>query len=150
MVCVDVVMMNAAARREGPEAARRPSLLIVDDVADTRELYALYFKTRGFTVFTAMDGRGGIDVAIEWRPELIVMDLSMPGMDGIAAMQALRRDARVRHTPIIILTGYPLRAVQSGALEAGAAALLTKPCLPEELEQHVRRLLPDDPLEPTR
>jgi len=119
--------MNAAARDEAPRPAPRPSILIVDDVADTRELYALYFRTRGFTVLHAMDGRHGIDVAMVRQPDLIVMDLSMPEMDGIAATQAL--------------TGYPLRAVQAGAIEAGADAFLTKPCLPEDLEQHVHRLL---------
>ena len=136
-------MANAAERSEAPDSSQPPSLLIVDDVADTRELYALYFRMRGFTVSTAIDGRNGLDVARERRPDLIVMDLSMPGMDGISALQALKRDARLRHIPVVIFTGYPLHAVQRGALDAGAAALLTKPCLPEELEQHVRRLLPD-------
>jgi two-component system, cell cycle response regulator DivK len=133
--------MNAAVRDEAPRPAPRPSILIVDDVADTRELYALYFRTRGFTVLHAMDGRHGIDVSMVRQPDLIVMDLSMPEMDGIAATHALKRDARMRHTPIILLTGYPLRAVQAGAIEAGADAFLTKPCLPEDLEQHVHRLL---------
>jgi two-component system cell cycle response regulator DivK len=62
-------------------------------------------------------------------------------MDGITVTRTLKRDARLRHTPIIILTGYPLRAVQEGVLEAGADAFLAKPCLPDELEQHVRRVL---------
>ena len=133
--------MNVAARRPAEEPTRRPSLLIVDDVADTRELYALYFTMRGFTVYTALDGRNGIDVTLARRPDVIVMDLSMPGMDGIAAMQTLKRDARVRDTPIIMLTGYPLRAVQGGAIEAGAAAFLTKPCLPEDLVKEIHNVL---------
>ena len=137
--------MNAAARSETPEPARPSSVLIVDDVTDTREMYGLYFRTRGFTVFTAMDGRHGIDAATEHRPDVIIMDLSMPGVNGIDATSALKRDARLRNIPIIILTGYPLRAVQGGVLEAGADAFLTKPCLPEELEQHVRRLLEPGP-----
>src|SRR3954466_4411841 len=111
--------MNAAARYEAPRPPPRPSILIVDDVADTRGLYALYFRTRGFTVLHATGGPHGIDLATAQQPILIVMDLSMPEMDGIAATHALKRDAKMRHTPIILLTGYPLRAVEAGAIEAG-------------------------------
>jgi two-component system, cell cycle response regulator DivK len=136
--------MNAAAR-ETPRPEHPASILIVDDVSDTREMYAFYFRKQGFTVFTALDGRNGLDVAMAQRPDVIVMDLSMPGMDGIAVTRAIKRDARVRHIPILILTGYPMRAVQEGVLEAGADGFLTKPCLPDELEQHVRRLLDAGP-----
>src|SRR5438067_2051952 len=81
----------------------------------------------------------------EWRVDAVVMDLAMPTLDGIAATSKLKTDARTRETPVIILTGYPMRAVQQGALEAGADAFLTKPCLPEDLEQQVRRLLDNPP-----
>jgi two-component system, cell cycle response regulator DivK len=110
---------------------------------DTRELYALYFGTIGFAVLTAQDGRQAIDVATEHQPDVVVMDLSMPGMDGATAMERLKRDARTRTIPIILLTGFPLLAIERRVLEAGAAVFLTKPCLPEDLEQHVRRLLGD-------
>jgi CheY-like chemotaxis protein len=132
--------MNAAAR-EASRPDHPVSVLIVDDVSDTREMYAFYFRRQGFTVSTALDGRNGLDVAMAQRPDVIVMDLSMPGMDGITVTRTLKRDARLRHIPILILTGYPMRAVQEGALEAGADGFLTKPCLPEDLEQHVRRVL---------
>jgi len=141
--------MNAARQdAERPRADRPRSILIVDDTTDIRELYALYFRKRGYNVFTAMDGRAGMLSAVQHRPDVIVMDLSMPGIDGIDTTRELKRDARLRHTAVIILTGYPLRAVQGGALEAGAQAFLTKPCLPEELEEHVQRLL--DPDRPNR
>ena len=65
----------------------------------------------------------------------------MPGLDGIAATRQLKADERTRYTPVIILTGYLLRAIQDGALAGGADAFLTKPCLPEDLEQQVQRLL---------
>jgi len=136
--------MNAAAH-EAPRPDHPVSLLIVDDVSDTREMYAFYFRKQGFTVFTALDGRNGLDVVMAKRPDVIVMDLSMPGMDGLTLTRTLKRDARVRHIPIIILTGYPMRAVQDGVLEAGADGFLTKPCLPDELEQHVRRVLDAGP-----
>jgi CheY-like chemotaxis protein len=80
--------MNAAAGSEAPQPARPSSVLIVDDVTDTREMYGLYFRTRGFTVFTARDGRHGIDAATEHRPDVIIMDLSMPGVNGIGFSSA--------------------------------------------------------------
>lgn len=138
--------MNAARSDEVvARPDRPPSVLIVDDTRDTRELYALYLGIKGFTVFTAMDGRGALLTAVERRPDVIVMDLSMPGMDGITATRELKRDARMRNTPVIILTGYPLRAVEAEVREAGVKAFLTKPCLPEELEKHIQRLLNAQP-----
>jgi two-component system, cell cycle response regulator DivK len=135
--------MNAA--RQTSQRARPPSVLIADDVSDTREMYVLYFSNHGYKVYTATDGHCAMAVAAERRPDVIVMDLSMPGIDGISATRRLRRDARLRHIPIIILTAYPMRAAQDGVLESGADAFLTKPCLPEELEQHVRQLLDSKP-----
>ena len=120
---------------------RSPIVLIVDDTVDTRELYAMYFRSRGFTALLAHDGVAGVAAARQKNPDVIVMDLSMPGLDGITATRQLKADAATRRTPVIILTGYPMRAIQHGALEAGADAFLTKPCLPEDLEQHVLRCL---------
>jgi len=65
----------------------------------------------------------------------------MPKLDGIEATRGLKREPRTRNIPVILLTGYAYKAIEGGALEAGAAGFLTKPCLPEELEAAVRRLL---------
>ena len=113
----------------------------MDDTADVRELYAEYLTARGFRVATARDGEAGIAAATQSRPDIIVMDLSMPKLDGIEAIKRLKSDARTRKVPVILLTGYPYRAIEQGALEAGADAFLTKPCLPEDLESHVQHLL---------
>jgi two-component system, cell cycle response regulator DivK len=138
----DAGRTRPASRPEQPPHARSAGvILIVDDTADTRELYGMYFRSRGYIARTAHDGMSGIEAALRLRPDVIVMDLSMPGLDGIAATRRLKREPRTRHIPLIILTGYPMRAIQDGALEAGAEGFLTKPCLPEDLEQHVRRLL---------
>jgi two-component system cell cycle response regulator DivK len=136
---------QAAGPRRWPTPARGAGLvLVVDDTSDTRELYALYFQSRGFSVITAADGEAGVETALRYEPDVIVMDLAMPRLDGVAATQRLRQDARTRHTPIIILTGYQVQAMPLGTSEAGADALLTKPCLPEDLERSVRELLPSE------
>ena len=89
---------------------------------------------------TARDGLSGIDAAYRHQPDVIVMDLSMPGLDGIEATRRLKADPRTSHIPVVMLTAYPLNAVQGGALDR-ADAFLTKPCLPDDLEQQVQQLL---------
>jgi two-component system, cell cycle response regulator DivK len=90
---------------------------------------------------TANDGENAVRVALDQRPHVIVMDLSMPRLDGIDATRRIKRDRRARRGRVIILTGYPYKAIERGALESGADMFLTKPCLPEDLERHVRDLL---------
>jgi len=132
-------------RRPPPGVARGPLVLIAEDTFDTRELYELYLTQRGFRVQTVVDGEAAVETALESSPDVVVLDLSMPRVDGIAATKRLKQDARTRHIPIIILTGYPHKAIQQRALEAGADAFLPKPCLPEDLEQQIRKLLTSTP-----
>jgi two-component system cell cycle response regulator DivK len=134
------------AQQPRPKRGRHrvPLVLIVDDSQDVRDLYAEYLHYMGFRVLTALDGEGALEVARRIKPDVIVLDLSMPRLDGINATAQLRQDRRTQRIPIILLTGYPARAIERGALEAGASAFLTKPCLPEDLEAQIRRLLGQD------
>ena len=134
---VDRRCLNDEARR-APRDTRR--ILLVDDTADTREMFALYFRSRGFTVETASDGRAAIEAAHRLRPDVIVMDVAMPGLDGISATREIKQDPHTVDIPVVILTAYPIRAIKGGALETGARFAM-KPCAPEELEQHVRSVL---------
>ena len=118
---------------------RRPIILIADDTMDAREIYGTYFTGRGFNVLTANDGAAAIQVALDHRPDVIVMDLAMPQFDGITAAERIKDTARTRRTPVILLTGYP-QYVEQAALDRGVDRFLTKPCLPEELERHVNEL----------
>jgi two-component system, cell cycle response regulator DivK len=116
-------------------------VLIVDDSESAREMYAEYLNYRGFWTITAPDGAASVPVAINVRPAVIVMDLAMPRLDGVGAIRQLKQHPRTRGIPVILLTGHAVQAIEQGALEAGAAAFLTKPCLPEDLEQHIQRLI---------
>lgn len=119
-------------------ATRRPPvILIADDATDTRDLYADYFGGRGFTVVTAHNGARAVQAALDHAPDVIVMDLAMPQFDGITAMRRIKVDARLRRTRVILVTGYAYTGLEQAALQAGADRVLTKPCLPEELERHV-------------
>jgi CheY-like chemotaxis protein len=120
-------------------------VLIADDSRDARDMYGQYLRHRGFRTFTTPDGAAAVELAIELRPDVVVMDLSMPLFDGLTAIKRLKQHPRPRPIPVILLTGYPSLAIERGALEAGADVFLTKPCLPEDLEGHVRRVLESGP-----
>lgn len=125
------------------EAARRagePLVLVVDDYKDTRELYAEYIRMSGIDVETAADGFEGIEKAIILRPDVIVMDLSMPYLDGFETVRVLRGHERTRQIPVLALTGTMLES-EGRAREEGFAAFLRKPCLPQYLLHELRRFL---------
>jgi len=116
-------------------------VLVADDTRDARELYGLYLSHHGFSGELASDGVAAVDVAIQLQPDVIVMDLSMPHFAGFTATHASKAPPATRNIPVILLTGYPYKAIQQGALMGGVDVFLTKPCLPEDLETHVRLLL---------
>jgi len=124
-----------------PRAENPPLVLIVDDNEDGRDMYALYLEYVGLRVATAGDGKAGLDTARALRPDVVVMDLTMPGMDGWAATRAMRADAVLHDTPIIALTGQALKSAEQRARDAGCDRYLMKPCLPERLLEVIAELL---------
>lgn len=121
-----------------------PSILIVDDEANIRAALARWFDMRGFDVVTAADGLEAIDVCTNRRFDVITMDLEMPRMGGIEAIQIIRQsDSDV---PILIVTGLPRDAGR--ALSGGATKILMKPLRLRELEVEVRRLVYPDKILP--
>jgi CheY-like chemotaxis protein len=123
---------------EDPSA---PLVLVVDDVDHGREIFAEYLEYRGFRVATAADGLEAIEKAFDLRPDVILMDLSLPGIDGWEATRRLKADERTRDIPIIALTAHALASAHEKAREVGCNSVVTKPCLPKDLEQEVRRQL---------
>jgi len=126
-------------------AQRRRRILIVDDVEDIRDMYAFYLEHNGWYVEVAPDGETGIRLAQTAPFDVIVMDLAMPKMDGVAATRLLKSDARTRHIPIIIVSGHALQGIAGAALAAGAEGYCMKPCSPEALEQEIERVLKATP-----
>ncbi len=118
-----------------------PLVLVVDDVDHGREIFAEYLEFRGFRVATAADGLEALEKAFELRPDVILMDLSLPGIDGWEATRRLKADERTQSIPIIALTAHALASAHEKAREVGCNAVVTKPCLPKDLEQEVRRQL---------
>jgi len=108
-------------------------ILIVDDYPDALEIWALYLRALGYNVLTAVDGADAIAQAEQQLPELIVLDLELPGISGFEVARRLRRDERTRHIPLIAATGYSHERQLSMAREAGFDRVLVKPIEPETL-----------------
>jgi CheY-like chemotaxis protein len=124
-----------------PATTRSPLILVVDDFADNREMYSQFLEFSGFRVAEAQNGHEALEKAFELTPDLIVMDLSLPGLDGWEATRRLKADDRTRGIPIIALTGHALAGHSKGAMDAGCDAFITKPCLPERLMEEIKSML---------
>jgi len=120
---------------------KAPLILVVDDYQDAREMYAEYLQFSGFRVAEARNGNEAVEQAFALLPDLILMDLSLPGKDGWEATKELKADTRTRHIPIVALTGHALAGASDGAKKAGCDSFVTKPCLPDDLVVEVRRML---------
>lgn len=116
-------------------------ILVVDDFADVREMYAAYLRFAGFRVDEAVDGDEAIEKTRRLLPDLVLMDLSLPGIDGWEATRLLKQGAATAAIPIVALTGHTREPHVQRAMEAGVDGVLTKPCLPEALLAEVRRHL---------
>ncbi|GAC1534195.1 MAG: response regulator [Polyangiales bacterium] len=110
-----------------------PLVLVVDDFDDNRLLYATTIAQAGYTVEEARDGAEAIEKIGAIRPAAIIMDLSMPVLDGWEATRRLKADPRSADIVIIALTGHSTNYGLQKARDAGADAVLTKPCLPQDL-----------------
>jgi CheY-like chemotaxis protein len=121
---------------EGPQRTasgprrRPPVALLVDDLVDSRDMYGEALRSGGYHVLEAADGADALTHAVEKHPDVIVMDLCMPRMDGWEAVRQLKADPRTRAIPVVVLTAL---AWSSGAMELECAAYLVKPCLPLDL-----------------
>lgn len=119
----------------------RPRVLLVDDFPDAREMYSEYLEFSGFDVVEAGNGMEALLRAVDTTPDIILMDLSLPVMDGWEATRRLKADQRTKAIPVVALTGHALAGISEGAKQAGCDAFVTKPCLPEDLVREIRKIL---------
>ena len=124
-----------------PDSSPQPLVLVVDDFQDNREMYAEYLSYCGFRVIEAKNGKEAIEQAFAQSPNVIIMDLSLPVMDGWEATRRLKADRRTKSIPVIALTGHALQGHSKGALDAGCDAFVAKPCLPDQLVLEIKRML---------
>jgi len=107
--------------------------LVVDDYDDAREMYAEFLAYKGFEVLQAQNGVQAIALAGSLHPDLIVLDLALPDIDGIEVTRRLKASPATSSIPIVMITANAQAAMLEEARRAGCAAVLVKPCTPEEL-----------------
>jgi two-component system cell cycle response regulator DivK len=103
------------------------TVLLVEDVEDNRELARLLLETQGHTVIDALDGQMAVEMALKFRPDLVLMDLSLPGVDGWEATRRLRADPRTALMPIIALTAHAMSGDRERVLASGFDGYIPKP-----------------------
>jgi CheY-like chemotaxis protein len=119
-------------------AHRAPLVLVADDYEDTRRIYTDYLRFAGFRVAAASDGTEAIAKATALTPDVVVMDLAMPGVDGWTATRRLKEDPRTKHIYVMVVTGHSEDEHRVEAWRSGCDIFLRKPILPAEL---VRRIV---------
>ncbi|HEY6362625.1 MAG TPA: response regulator [Vicinamibacterales bacterium] len=130
-----------------PQAAERerPLVLIVEDHQELRQLYAQQFAISGFDVIEAGNGADAIAHTTSHVPDVVLMDLSLPVLDGWEATRRLKNDARTAHIPVVALTAHDGSGELQRATRAGCDWFVPKPCPPDALITEVRRVLAGRP-----
>src|SRR5581483_3873194 len=132
-----------------PDARRQqPLVLLVEDEEAPYELLSEVLASAGYSVVGAGDGEHAVDAATRLLPDLVIMDLGLPGVDGIEATRRIKLDSRTRTIPILVLTGYVQSKYLDDARLAGCDAILAKPCpiqdLLEEIATHLPQVMASD------
>ena len=118
-----------------------PLILIVDDNIDAREMYGMYLQHEGFRWAEAVNGQDALTQTRLEKPALILMDATMPRMDGWEAVRRLKADVATRHIPLIMLTAHAFDEHRERAKKAGCDGFLAKPVLPDALAREIRQCL---------
>ena len=117
------------------------TILVVDDVSDNRILMSLSLQDMGYRVLTACDGEEAVAIAECARPDLILMDIAMPHLDGLGATRRIRDTGGLKYIPIVAVTAFDTSGFRRAAFDAGFDGYLTKPFDFERLETLINRLI---------
>lgn len=133
-----------AAIRNGADTAPR-TVLLADDNADSREVYRTLLSHEGFRVLEAGDGKEAVRLSREEQPDVMLLNLLMPKVDGLGVLERLRSDPATEDLPCVCLTGDARMERMGEAMMRGADAFLTKPATPREVLEMILAVLGDDP-----
>ena len=116
-------------------------ILLIEDTEDNRQIVRDLLASAGYDLIEAADGAAGVAMAAKHRPDLILMDIQLPVMDGYEAARRIKADAQIKHIPIIAVTSYALSGDEAKAFAAGCDAYVAKPFSPRQLLAKIRELL---------
>lgn len=126
---------------EGQQIEPKFLILVVDDSADNVAMISLDLQQQGYRVVTASNGEDAITVATQMMPNLILMDINLPTLDGLGATRRIRENAGLREVPVIAITAFGTEGFQRAAYDAGVSGYLTKPLDLDRMHQLIARLL---------
>ena len=116
-------------------------ILVVDDSADNVAMISLFLQQQGYRVVTAANGEDAVTVAAQMMPNLILMDINLPALDGLGATRRIRENEALRDIPIVAITAFGTEGFQRAAYDVGVAGYLTKPLDLDRMHQLIARLL---------
>lgn len=133
-------------RREDVSEKGRPDelqflILVVDDAADNVAMISLALQQQGYRVVTAANGEDAITVAEQTKPNLILMDINLPELDGLGATRRILENEALSQVPVVVVTAFGTEGFQRAAYDAGASGYLTKPLDLDRMNQLIARLL---------
>lgn len=132
---------GAAMDNKGIKRGSAPRILVVEDNQDNREMVVKVLKVNGYEVIEAVDGEEAIEKTKAENPDLILLDIYLPKMDGYEAARRLKGDRNLRNIPIIALTAHAMKGNMEEALAAGCDGYITKPIDVRELPKHIEHFL---------
>ncbi|HVF23860.1 MAG TPA: response regulator [Pyrinomonadaceae bacterium] len=127
--------------KDGQPMGSQFLILVVDDAPDNLAMISLALQQQGYQVVTAANGEDAVSVAIQTLPNLILMDINLPGLDGLGATRRIRETEGLREVPIVAVTALGTEGFQRAAYDAGVAGYLTKPIDLDRMNQLIARLL---------
>lgn len=126
---------------KGQQVGQKFLILVVDDSADNVAMISLFLQQQGYRVVTAANGEDAITVATQMMPNLILMDINLPTLDGLGATRRIRENDALRDIPVIAITAFGTEGFQRAAYDVGVAGYLTKPLDLDRMHQLIARLL---------
>ena len=126
---------------QGPSREPQFLILVVEDSADNLAMISLALQQQGYKVVTAVNGEDAISVATQTNPNLILMDINMPELEGLGATRRIRENEALRDVPVIAVTAFSTEGFQRAAYDAGISGYLTKPIDLDRMNQLIARLL---------
>lgn len=132
--------MSAKMREKAGDVPAQ-TILVVDDFDDTRLMMRLWLQKRGYRVIEAADGMQALEVARRESPQLVIMDIEMPQMDGLAATRLIREEEHLRDVPIVAVSAYGAEHWRDRAIAAGCNEYVSTPFEPKELSNLIKSLL---------